>query len=585
VALLAGLLLCLGPGALPAQQGEDRPAGAEAGAAPADTVEVAEVEVTVTRRDAELREVPYAVTVMDAAEVEAGERRTSLQESLQGVPGVQVFNRRNFSLGDRLVVRGVGSRAQFGVRGVKVIQDGVPLTLPDGQATLTNLDLGAAERIEVVRGSASALYGNAAGGVLRVRTGRFPDAALEARPRVLFGADGLASQEARVGGRLGGVDWSLHATHLETDGFREHASAEIWRANAVARHRFDDGGEWRAVLNVFDSPFAENPSSLAADDARTDPRRARDFIVSQGAGESSSQGQAGLTVERPLGETGRIRATLWGLARDLRNPIPTRIIGLDRRAAGLRVEADGSLPGPVPLGWTAGVDAELQDDERREWRNLGVEEPGDRARAGELLLDQEEEVRFAAPFLRVRAEPVPGLRISAAARLDAYRFRADDRLLADGDDSGSRTLEELSPTVGAAWSPEDTWTLYGNLSTSFETPTTSELSNRPGGGGGFNRDLGPQQLRSLELGARGRVPGLPLRAELALYDVEVTDALLPFQGPGEEVFFRNAGQLSRRGIEARAGWQASKSLEMSLSYAYHDFTFDRFISGGEDFAG
>lgn len=578
-AAAAAALACLLVPGLP-------PTGAAAQELPSpDTARVGELEVTVTRREARLREIPYAVSVVDAAEVEAAERRTSLRESLQAVPGVQVFNRRNFSLGDRLVVRGTGSRAQFGVRGVKVLQDGIPLTLPDGQATLTNLDLGAARRIEVIRGSASALYGNAAGGVIRVRTGRFPGGSLAARPRILVGGDGLASQEARVGGRAGEVDWSLHATHQETDGFREHASAELWRANVVARHRFDDGGEWRAVLNLFDTPFSENPSSLDADDARTDPRKARSFIVSQGAGESSTQAQAGLTLEHPLGSGARVRASAWGLVRDLRNPIPTRLIGIDRRAGGLRVRADGALPAPVPVAWTAGLDAELQEDDRTERVNLGVGPPGDRARGGELLLDQTEEVRLAAPFLRLRAEPATGLHLSAAARIDAYRFEADDDLLADGDDSGARTLEELSPSLGAAWTPTGAWTVYTNLSTSFETPTTSELSNRPGGGGGFNPDLEPQSARSLEIGIRGGVPELRLDGELSVYDVQVTDALVPFQGPGEEVFFRNAGALSRRGLEARGSLRPGKSLEVTLSYTFQHFIFDRFISGDEDVSG
>lgn len=552
---------------------------------PEGVVEGTDLRVTVGRSHAGLSGLPLSVSVVDAASAEAVERRTSLEEALQGVPGVQVSNRRNFSLGDRLVVRGVGARAQFGVRGVQVLVDGIPLTLPDGQTSLTNLDLGSAERIEVLRGPASALYGNAAGGVIRVRTGGFARDGPEWGGRATVGADGFFSQEARAAGRAAGMDWLFHGAHLETDGFRDHAAAETWRANLVGRRLLGEeggAGELRAVLNLFHMPFGQNPSSLVATTAREAPRTARDFIVSQGAGESATQGQAGVTLDRDLGRL-RLRATGWGAIRDVWNPIPNRVIELDRLAGGVRAQVEGPGPGLPGSTWAAGLDASVQRDDRREHVNRGVSGSGGRAREGAPLLDQREEVEFLAPFLRLEGEPAPGLRLTAAGRLDLYRFEASDRLPANGDDSGTRELAHFSPSAGVAWTPFRPLTLYANVATAFETPTTSEFSNRPDGGGGFNPELEPQTLRSLEVGARGS--GGALAWQVAVYDVEVTDALVPFEGPGEEVFFRNAGEVSRQGAELHLSWRPFPTLGADLAYAYQDYRFEEFAPEGRDMSG
>lgn len=545
---------------------------------------VGDLTVTVTRTPVDLRRASHAVSVVDARRATARERRTSLAEVLHTVPGVQVSDRRNFSLGDRVVMRGVGSRAQFGVRGIKVIVDGVPLTLPDGQTTLTNLDLGSAARVEVLRGPASALYGNAGGGVLRVTSGGFADAPLAPTARLTAGQDGFRTQELGASGRAGGWDWLLHARHLETDGWRRHAAAETWRANLVARKRLGERGELRAVLNAFDMPFGENPSTLPRERALEEPRAARDFIVAQGAGESASQLQAGATLRTPLGGGLDLRASAWAAGRDLRNPIPGRIIDLERLTGGARVEVDGGPDRTPGVAWTAGLDAEVQRDDRRESENLGVGADGGRAEAGAVLLDQRETVAYAAPFLRVRARPSTALSLTGALRLDAYRFEADDRRLADGDDSGRREMAQISPSLGLAWTPREGTTLYANLATAFETPTTSELSNRPDGRAGFHPELDPQETRSLEAGVRLSLPG-SVRVEAALYDAAVDRALVPREGPGGQVFFRNAGRLSRRGAELSTAWRPAPRWEAVLAYALQDYRFDRFRTADGDFSG
>jgi iron complex outermembrane receptor protein len=551
--------------------------------APADTTPTSRppIRVIVTRTPESLRDVPGPVTIVDAAARQRAGPRVSLRDALGDVPGVFVADRHNFSLGDRIVIRGAGARSQFGVRGIQVISDGIPLTLPDGQAALGNLDLGSAGRVEVMRGPASSLYGNAAGGVILAESGPFPDGPLSPSARITAGAYGFRQEELGAGGRQGGLAWLFHGAHLRTDGYREHSAAEVWRANLVARDGLPGGGELRAVLNLFQLPLAQNPGGLDRTTASATPRASRAFLIQQGTGERSGQLQGGLSLSLPLPGGHALRSSVWGLGRSVWNPIPDRVIRLGRTAGGVRsvLAASTGL-----LRWTVGLDAGLQADDRREFENLGVG-PDGRAREGGALLNQEEKVLQAGPFVRLEARPATTIDVSAGLRLDAYRFSVRDRLLADGDDSDVRWMSQLSPSVGATWNPLPWLGGYARLGSAFETPTTSELSNRPDGRGGFDPSLGPERTLEAEVGVRGAVSGSRWSWEVAAYTARVRDALVPFESAGGEVYYRNAGRLSRRGLELRTEARPAPWLELRAASSFQLHRYTAFASGAADFSG
>jgi len=544
----------------------------------------APLHVIVTRTSRSVRDVPAAVAVVDAASRLADGPRVSLHDALGDVPGVFVADRHNFSLGDRILIRGSGARAQFGVRGVQIVADGIPLTLPDGQAALGNLDLGSAGRIEVLRGPASALYGNAAGGVILLESGPFPSALLTPSARVTAGASGFGQEELRAGGADGSVSWLFHGAHLSTDGWRAHAAAESWRANLVARDTLAGGGELRAVLNLYQLPLAQNPGSLDRQTAETAPRSVRELQVTQGTGERSGQLQAGLSAVLPFGSA-VLRTSAWGLGRSVWNPIPDRIIRLGRSAGGIR-----SLitVGPGVLRATAGLDAGLQADDRRELANLGLA-PGAPAgsdpREGARLLDQVETVLQVAPFARLEARPAADVTLSAGLRWDAYRFSVRDRLLANGNDSDARWMTHVSPSAGATWNPLPWLGGYARVGTSFETPTTSELSNRPDGRGGFDPSLGPQSTVGVEAGVRGSAGSGRLSWQSDVFGDRVTGALVPREGAGGEVYFRNAGRLSRRGIELRVRGRPTGWLELTGAWTMERSRYLEFVTADGSYSG
>jgi iron complex outermembrane receptor protein len=207
------------------------------------------------------------------------------------------------------------------------------------------------------------------------------------------------------------------------------------------------------------------------------------------------------------------------------------------------------------------------------------------AEPGRLLVDQLERVVSVAPFAQFSFAPRPDWTVTAGLRFDHYRFRVADRLLSDGDDSGTRTFHAASPAVGLTYSIRRGLNVYGNVATSYETPTTQELSNQPTGAGGFNPDLRPEQLRSVEGGVRGLIERWQLAYDVAGYASRLRNALVPEQALNELEFFRNAGESSRNGVEASVNWQPAPRVETRASYTYQRFRFVRFTVDGVNYAG
>lgn len=552
----------------------------------AATVLFPEVEVTATRVPSPLQEVPFSVDRLEAGSFR-GESGVSLDEALRELPGVAVSDRGNLSQGDRLSIRGIGSRASFGVRGIRVLVDDVPLTMPDGQSQLNNLDLHAVGDVEVLRGPSSWLYGNAAGGVIHFRT-RPPAAAAGIEPAVIVGSGGMRHVRASADLVRSGHAFLFSAGQLEREGYRDHAAALTRRFNLVGAHQVTGSAAVTSVFNFVDAPYLLNPSSLSREAADSDPRGARFFVRSQGASKRLRQGQGGMTLTAPLRGGSHLQLTLYGLARSLDNPIPGRVIELDRRGGGVRSTFTRPLrPAGREARLTAGVDLEGQWDERAEFQNEGLPEEGidalpasevlDAVVYGERSLLQEEQVTGLGPFAAFDLKLNPRWTLSAGGRFDRYRFEARDRHLADGDDSGARAMGRFSPAIGIAFSPGGQFTAFANYATAFQTPTTVELSNRPGGAGGFNPDLDPELLRSLEAGLRGRWRSQALEYSLALFRFTLDDMLIPYQLAGsDEIYYRNAGRAGNRGLETRLSWRPRTPWRLSLSYSFGDFTFEEF---------
>ncbi len=564
-------------------------AGDTVGRDTTDVTRLPDLNVTVTRSPEPLARVPFAVGVLNRDDLVRGQATLGIDEALNNLPGVVVANRYNFSLDQRISIRGFGSRSNFGVRGLKILVDGIPQTLPDGQSQLSNVDFADLERAEVLRGSSSSLYGNASGGVIAFQTQGAEPGPFAQRIRVQGGdgkraGDGFYKWQSWTSGRSGDVSGTLSVSQFKADGFRQHSAAEFRQLNA--------GGDWVVSgstiatmrLSLADSPEAQNPGALTRVEYETNPDSAAANNLRRGADKDVQQHQLSFGLRHFDATGNEYSVSLFGLLRDLENPLaappdigggPTNgtYIRIDRQVAGIRLSAARALGSEEPSPrLTAGVDLQRMRDDRE---NL-VSDAG--VPTSVLFLDQREKVTELGPFAQVQWSPNERLLVSGGARFDWVRFSLGDRFLDDGDDSGDRSMSALSGNVGASWSFDQRFVPYVNVSTSFETPTTTELVNQPDGSGGFNTQLGPQRAVNYEVGARGQ-PAPELRYSVALFIGRVTDAIVQQEEIGGRAFFRNAGRTHNDGAEVGVSVSPVPGFTLNAAYTYARYRFVEEVAG------
>lgn len=532
--------------------------------APADRVRLPELTIEATRAAETLAEAPFSVTVQSRSPTAlALTPSTSLDDVLRPLPGIWVNDRHHFALGERISVRGVGYRSNFGVRGVQVLYDGIPLTLPDGQAFLDVVDPAVVRQVELVRSPAAVFWGNGSGGVLFLSSSRGADPPPH-RVRVQGGSHGRWQGLVEGGGRLGG--WSLHgyASGQRQTGYRDHSQGYRLRTGGTARRSLGPSTHLRLTL-AADQQDTENPSSLTREQFERDPTQGRPAFVAVNAGKESSQVQLGATLDHDLGGA-TLSGTAYGLRRALDNPLNYAFIRYTRWSGGTRVtlrRTEGRLQGGV------GVDAGLQSDDRIEFDSTSAQGTP----AGDAGLEQRETVLSGSAFGYLRLRATERIALTGGLRIDQTRFEADDRLTRDGDQSGNRTFSSVSPTLGVSFDAGPAQ-LFAQYSTAFETPTAAELSNRPGGRGGFNQQVEPQRTRGFEVGARGVLPGARLQFDVSLYRLEVDDLISAYEDASGREVYDNLAANTHDGIEASLTWQAMPGLEVAARYTGTRFVID-----------
>src|SRR5438105_3793338 len=292
--------------------------------------------VSVTRANPPLNRIPQAVQLVDKADISRARPTWGLDEALVSVPGVYAANRYNFSVDQRISIRGFGARAQFAVRGIKVLVDGIPQTLPDGTGQLTNLELGETDRIEVLRGSSSALFGNATGGVISIWTDPTPPRGVREDTRVLFGtfdrelARNWSKWQSSTAFRLGAGSGMVTASRLDYAGQRQHSSADLRNLNTRWRFPLAAGWSLAATANVGWDPRADNPGALNAGELVLNPDAAAQANLTRNAGKDVTQGPGGVTTQHQLPGGCDASFAMFGIVRNLKNPQTFAYIDLDR---------------------------------------------------------------------------------------------------------------------------------------------------------------------------------------------------------------------------------------------------------------
>jgi iron complex outermembrane receptor protein len=522
-----------------------------------------------SRRERPALETPLSSSSVERDELQRGKPDVQVDESVVYVPGVFTQSAPNFAQDARVSIRGYGARTPFGIRGIKVYVDGIPTTLPDGQTEVDSIDMAFIERVDVVRGPVSSLYGGGGGGVLWYET-LAPTAEPHANGRALWGSYGLERYELTTSGTAGGLGIVAGYASTTLDGYRDHAAARQQSGILKLEHELDSGTKLRGMFSGVWAPEAQDPGGLNALEVARDRRASRPGAVLFDAGEALDQQKLALDVAHTLEEGHELRLRGYYLHRDFANFLPFTDGGrvkLARNVAGASLVYDGEWS---RLQWLAGVETDLQSDLRRRFDNQS-------GTTGRRRLDQAETVRSVGAFGELELRLPHQLGLIVGGRYDWLDYDADDRFISppdmNGDDSSSFRLGEFSPRVGVYLDHAPGLFLYANLLSAFRPPTTTELAypldlER----GGFRTDLDPELSRGVEVGARGLL-GERLFYELAAFYLQVRDAIVPFEDASGQNLTRNAGRVRRIGLEVGLGARLRPGLEIRAAYTWSDFVY------------
>ena len=528
------------------------------------------VVVTATRVPQPSLQVPASVDRLYADEIRAGRPQVNLSESLGRVPGIIVQNRQNYAQDLQISSRGFGARATFGVRGMRLIADGVPATMPDGQGQASTFALGSAERIEVLRGPFSSLYGNAAGGVIVVDTEDPPVQPLVGG-EVMFGSYDTWRAAARVGG------WNslLDASRFESDGYREHSAVRRDQYNAKFKFALRPETSLTIVGNQLRQPETQDPLGLTRAQVEDNPRQATPEALAFNTRKTVFQEQIGATLGHRLSASSNLQATVYGGSRWVEQylAIPLGAQNLPRSSGGV-VQLDRGYGGAAlrlstgdALKLSVGAEYETMNERRRGFINEnGV--------SGALKRDEDDSVSSTDFYVQAEWRFAERWSLHGGVRTSRVAFESDDHFItgANPDDSGTKTYSATTPVAGLLFRISDHISIYGNLGRGFETPTFAELAHQNPPASGLNFDLDASKSRHAEAGVKAIVADRA-RVNLAVFDIETKDEIVVDVNAGGRTTFKNAGRTERRGVELGAQTIGRGPWSAQLAYTYLDATF------------
>src|SRR5512139_3527574 len=498
--------------------------------------------VTATRTERATLDVPASVDVIDREEVRDAQWRVNLSETLARVPGVVALNRQNYAQDLQISIRGYGARSTFGVRGLRLYLDGIPATQPDGQGQVSHFPLNAVDRIEVLRGPFSALYGNSSGGVIAMTTRVGPTAP---SVEVTSAAGGYGTWRLGVSAE-GGSDlasFSLDGGRFSTEGYRDHSAA----TRDLVNFRFAAAtplGQLRFSVNSLDMPESMDPLGLTRAQAASDPRQASPQALQFNTRKSAQQTQFGAELATDLGGGWRSNVSAWIGDREVTQfqsiPVavqappahPGGVIDFARDFSGIDARIQRYFDWATV---TAGVNVERLSEDRRGYENfigstLGV--------MGRVRRDEGNTVTSNDAYLQVEADLAARWKLTAGARASRVEFRSDDRYLANGNDTGGVDMSSVNPVVGLVYRASPGTSYYASYGRGFETPTLNELAYRPDGSAGLNTALKPARSNNVEIGWK-YMPSTSLSVTAALFGVRTEDDIVVLTNVGGRSSFGN----------------------------------------------
>lgn len=546
----------------------------------ADTTdyETDEVIITATRTEQKIIDIPFSVQRVSQSEWKSS-RRMGVNEILTNVPGL-ILQPRYGNHDVRVAIRGFGTRSNTGIRGVRILLDGIPESEPDGQTRVEALDFTAISKIEIAKGNLSSLYTNAPGGVINFMTDKyFPRTFVMSDNE--FGEYDLRKNGIKVGVNGGTERFMATYSYQNYRGYREHSNEYQTRFNSAYENDVNAYSKL-SIYGYYVAGLIKIPGSLTLKQWETNDLAANPRDLSRDAKRISNKGRLGITYNTSFGKSKNnfIEFTGYGTIKDLQRTAATyRVFTRYGLGSSFRYINKSKIAGRENE-FSVGGDLYYQTGPVSEFNNIGGIK-GDELEAitdetlsnvGFYFLDQIPIIKNSLSFL-------------VTGRYDRVVTDAKD-LIASFKDT-SRLFDQFTPKFALNFKVNPRMSIYGSFGFGFDSPANNELDNYPFSSDGglklINPDLNPQKSTNFELGYKGEILNKKSNVfnntfiELTLFQTKLDDAIVPFTVDGD-VYFRNAATVDRKGLEFGLKTIIAKGLDFKTAYTYSDFKYDTYTA-------
>ncbi|MDL1891740.1 TonB-dependent receptor, partial [Sphingobacteriales bacterium CHB3] len=541
------------------------------------TYQIDEIISSGTRTRTKVIDIPYSVQRVSNYEYKY-DKKVSISDVLGGTPGL--FMQSRYGNHDvRISIRGFGSRSNTGIRGVRILQDGIPESEPDGQTRIESIDFQNVGAIEIVKGNASSLYTNAPGGVIN-----FISDLNFTRSHVTqfneFGSFGLSSNGFKAAVKTDQYRFLATYNYHSARGYREH-SQDYWHIFNSAVETQPSELSRLTLVGYYVSGLIRLPGSLTRARYDQDPFQPNPRDVGRDAKRVTQKGRLGVRFETALDEDRKneVEVTGYGTMKYFHRTAATyRVFNRNGIGASARWTNRTELGGHKNE-FSLGGDVFYQSGPIEEYNNIS-------GKKGDLLRDLTDETISNAGFYVQNSFGIINDRMNLllTGRYDNVVFINNNQLLEVRN--SRRTFGKFTPKAALNYKLTPRIALYTSYGLGFDTPAGNELGNFPLSTKPevmLNPDLEPQRSKNFELGIKGShsVDDLDffrrIFFEVTFFNTKIDDEVVPFELEGD-VFFRNAARTNRTGLEVGADAELLYGLRMKAAYTYSNFTYSEYVA-------
>ncbi len=540
-----------------------------------------EVVISATRSEQRSFDAPASISVVDRDTIQNGGPQINLSESLNRVPGLTILNRQNYAQDLQLSIRGFGARTPFGIRGIRLLIDGIPATTPDGQGQGSSISLPSTERIEVLRGPLALMYGNSAGGVIQAFTRDAPEVP-EFTAQAYTGSFDMRRTAWQYAGRIG--DYGLVADYstFDTNGYRDNSKTQRTQFNGKLSFNPNDQTQVNVVFNQFDMPLAQDPLGLTAAQLASNPQMAGNYAATASVRKITSQNQIGSAMTYTLDADRTVTArAYYGVRENLQYLAPAtsvatrKWVGLNRDyyGAGLQYNEKTSLA-ERPVRLAVGYEFDYSTERRQ-----GGEATNGQQTPGSLTRNEDNRSQNSDFFAQATTLVTDNISVVTGVRSSTVSFTSKDYMPSttpDPDGSGAVTYRATSPVLGLTYHATDRLNLYANYGKGFETPTLAEVAYIDSGVSTptpkFNPLLRAASSQHYEIGAKW-LPSNTSRVDLTAYQIDSSDEIVVSTSNLGSTAYKNAPGTQRRGLELSATNWLTPHVSALLSSSWIDASF------------